>query len=185
MWGKDPPDGYSWTSIVLHWVTATAIIVLLFVGVSIGGESAARAIRLHTSVAVALYLVLWARILWRLACGHPAVAGRTHPVAHAAGVIVHFVILACLAVMLITGPLMAAAGNIPVSFFGLFEVPPLMSPSPTAFQLLRQVHGGTAGVISVLVTLHVLGVVKHMVIDRDGVFDRIMVAAGPRSEIDA
>ena len=178
MWGRDPPQGYGWTSIALHWASAVAITVLLFGGVSIGGESAARAIQLHTSVAVTLYFVLWGRIAWRIVCGHPTAAHPTHRVVHGIGVVVHFAILSCLAVMLVTGPFMAAAGRIPVSVFGLFEVPPVIAPNPLAFRLLRQIHAVTAALISGLVTVHVLGVVKHMVFDRDGVFDRIMIAAG-------
>ncbi len=177
MWGRDPPQGYGWTSIGLHWVSAGAITVLLFAGVSIGGESATRAIRLHTSVAVTLYVVLWARIAWRIVCGHPPSAHPTHRVVHGIGVVVHFAILGCLAVMLVTGPFMAAAGRIPVSVFGVFEVPPAIAPDPLAFRFLRQIHATTAALISGLVTVHVLGVVKHMVFDRDGVFDRIMIAA--------
>lgn len=179
MWGRDPPQGYSWTSIALHWLTAVGIVVLLFAGLSISGEAAEGAIRLHISVATTLYLVFWLRIVWRLVCGHPAPAEPGHPLTHAVGVAVHFALLAGLVVMLVTGPLAAGAGDVPLSVFGVFDVPPLVGQNPAAFVVLRRIHGVTAGVISGLVTVHVLGVLKHMIFDRDGVFDRIMIAARP------
>ncbi len=179
MWGRDPPNGYGWVSIALHWVTAVGIVVLLFAGVSISGESASRAIRLHTAVGTALYVVLWGRIVWRLACGHPPAANPSKPGVHMVGVFTHFAMLACLAVMLISGPLVAAMGQIPVSVLGLFDLTPLNEASPDAFQLLARIHGGTATVLGTLVAVHVLGVVKHLIFDRDGVLDRILIAAKP------
>lgn len=179
MWSRDPPNGYGWVSIALHWVTAVGIVVLLFAGVSISGESATRAIRLHTAVGTALYVILWARIAWRLMCGHPPAANPSKPLVHAMGVLVHFALLVCLAVMLISGPLVAATGQIPISVFGAFDLPPLRIANPAAFQLLRKIHGVTATIIGVLVTVHILGVVKHLIFDRDGVLDRILIAARP------
>lgn len=176
MWGRDPARGYSWTSITLHWLTAIGVFVLLFAGASIGGDSGSGAARLHISVGLTLYVVLWGRIAWRFICGHPAAATPAHPLAHAVGVWVHIAILGCLAIMLVTGPLTAAAVGAPLRVFGLFQLPAIMAPNPGAFAILLKIHGATAAVIAVLVTVHILGVMKHLMFDRDGVFDRIMIA---------
>jgi cytochrome b561 len=179
MWGRDPPDGYSWTSIALHWLTAIAIFVLLFAGASIGGDNASGALQLHTSVGLTLYPLLWGMIVWRFVLGHPRAANSKQPWTHTAGVLVHFIILACLGLMLVTGPLMAWAGDRPLSVFGLFSVPAPFSPNAQVFRTLHQVHSASASIIAALVTLHILGVLKHVILDRDGVLDRIMVAAKP------
>ena len=90
--------------------------------------------------------------------------------------------LACLAVLLITGPLMAAAGGIPISAFGLVNIRPALAANAEIFDLLLRMHSAAAAVIGGLMTVHVAGVVKHMVIDRDGTFDRIMIAGKPPSD---
>lgn len=63
-----------WGSIVLHWLTAAVVLALLFLGSSIAGAEAAQRnelILLHTSIAVAAYVILWWRIVWRFRKGHP------------------------------------------------------------------------------------------------------------------
>jgi cytochrome b561 len=51
---------------------------------------------------------------------------------------------------------------------------------------LRHVHGYTASFILAAVILHVLAVFKHTVLNRDGTFDKIMIAArGGRDRLTA
>jgi cytochrome b561 len=47
---------------------------------------------------------------------------------------------------------------------------------PQAHDLRRRVHGFTASFILAGLILHVLAVFKHTVINRDGTFDKIMIA---------
>ena len=51
-----------------------------------------------------------------------------------------------------------------------------------AQHLLRAVHGYTASFILAAMILHVLAVFKHTVLDRDGTFDKIMIAARRRAQ---
>ncbi len=46
--------------------------------------------------------------------------------------------------------------------------------------VLRAAHGYTASFILAAMILHVLAVFKHTVINRDGTFDKIMIAARAR-----
>jgi cytochrome b561 len=83
--------------------------------------------------------------------------------------------LVCLGLMLLSGPMMAWTGGIPVSVFGAFDIPPLLPENAAAFLLLHYVHTWSAGALATLITVHILGVMKHVIVDRDGVLDRIMV----------
>jgi cytochrome b561 len=47
---------------------------------------------------------------------------------------------------------------------------------------LRAVHGYTASFILAGMILHVLAVFKHTVLNRDGTFDKIMIADGGRND---
>ena len=70
----DTRTGYGWISIALHWLTAIAILTIWFIGSSIQSDLATgsfETLRLHTSIAITAYVLLWARIIWRFRQGHP------------------------------------------------------------------------------------------------------------------
>jgi cytochrome b561 len=50
-----------------------------------------------------------------------------------------------------------------------------MAPSPGLHAIFKTAHDFGAAVLVWGLALHVAGVMKHMFIDRDGLFDRIMV----------
>jgi cytochrome b561 len=181
---RDTPTGYGWLSIVFHWGTALAVLSLWFVGASIAGsEGRAGTVRLHTTIALTAYLLLIARIAWRLSKGHPGPLPGQQGWEFSLGKLVHYLLLAAISVMVITGPLMAWTGGEPLLFFDL-AIPSPFSANDAAFVALHEVHRHTATVIILATLLHILGVVKHMVFNRDGTFDKIMVPAkvGPAVE---
>jgi cytochrome b561 len=168
-------------SIGLHWITAFGIFALLFAGSSIGGEISSTALRLHTTIALCLYVVFWWRIAWRIRQGHPKFDGPTRLISHRLALFVHYALIGAMAVMMISGPLMAWAGNRPLSFFG-WEIPSPIPVNLSAFGMLRSIHAWTAALLGLGVTMHICGVLKHMIFDRDSVFDRIMIPAPPTAE---
>lgn len=174
---NDPPDGYGWTSIVLHWATAAAIAALLFIGSSIPSASGAPMLRLHISLGAALYLLLWLRIGWRLWWGHPRRPGSTRSLSTRAAKLIHSSILAGLGLLLLSGPPMAWTGGYPISLFGWFEIPAPIGLHPTLHQWLRTVHSWSAAALAIGISLHVAAVFKHIIINRDQVFDRMMIPA--------
>jgi cytochrome b561 len=93
----------------------------------------------------------------------------------------HFVMLLAIAVMLLSGPLMVWTAGERIHVFGL-TVPGPFGKLETAQHALRAVHGYTAWFILGAMILHVLAVFKHTVLDRDGTFDKIMIAAGTRRD---
>ena len=65
---RDTRTGYGWISIALHWLTAIVILTLWFIGSSIQSDLATGStstLRLHTSIAITAYVLLWARVIWR------------------------------------------------------------------------------------------------------------------------
>jgi cytochrome b561 len=178
---RDTPAGYGWISIGLHWITAVGVFALLFVGSSIGGEISSGALRLHTTIALCLYVVLWWRIVWRFRQGHPKFEGPKRPISQFSASLVHYALIAAIAIMLLSGPLMAWSGARALMFFN-WEIPSPIPASQKAFGALRSIHAWTAAFIALGITVHICGVLKHMIFDRDNVFDRIMVPAPPVAE---
>ena len=175
---NDTATGYGWISIVLHWVTAVLILYLLYLGSTIGsfeGDARMLAIRRHTSVAVASYLLLLGRIVWRFASGHPGPTSEQRGWAFTLGKYTHFAILIALTVMLVTGPLMQLSYGRAIEVFDWFAVPaPAAANFPLA-SLLHGVHKWSAVIIFLGVILHIGGVYKHTAFHQDGTLAKIII----------
>jgi cytochrome b561 len=177
--GSDRDGGYGWISIGLHWLTAAAILALLFAGDSIGVVGA-DARTFHTTLGVCAWLVLAARIVWRLVEGHPPRAPQQDKLSFHAGMAVHYVLLAAIALMLVSGPLAGWASGGGIDVFGL-HVAGARPALPDLYAAARMLHIAGAVALAVGTLLHVAGVLKHMFVDRDHTLDRIMVPPARRS----
>jgi cytochrome b561 len=176
--GSDRDGGYGWISIALHWLTAAAILVLLFAGDSIG-VAGHEARRVHTTVALCAWLVLAVRVVWRLQQGHPPRAEGQGRIAFVTGMIVHYVLLAAIVAMLLSGPLAGWASGLGVELFDLV-LPGAATLQPLIYDLARSMHIAGASCLAIGTSLHVAGVLKHMFFDRDHTLDRIMVPPARR-----
>jgi cytochrome b561 len=171
--GSDRDGGYGWISIALHWLTAAAILVLLFAGDSIG-VAGHEARRVHTTVALCAWAILAIRIVWRLQQGHPPRTPGQGRIAFLTGMIVHYLLLLAIAAMLLSGPLAGWASGQGLELFDL-ALPGAAAPQPLVYDLARSMHIAGAVALAIGTSLHVAGVLKHMFIDRDHTLDRIMV----------
>ncbi len=171
--GSDRDGGYGWISIGLHWLTAAAIFALLFAGDSIGVVGG-DARTFHTTLGTCAWLVLAARIVWRLVEGHPPRAPEQDRFSFYTGMAVHYVLLAAIALMLVSGPLAGWASGDGLDVFSL-HLPGAQPALPDLYALSRPLHVVGAVTLATGTLLHVAGVLKHMFIDRDHTFDRIMV----------
>ena len=82
-----------------------------------------------------------------------------------------------IATLLVSGPLMAWSGNIPIRVFDWFIIPAPFGMNAEFFGAAHTVHMGAATVLIVGVALHIGGVLKHVAINRDGTFAKMLLAA--------
>ena len=177
--GADPPGGYGWVSILLHWATVVVLLPLWFVGYATshpGSESVIKLIHIHTTIAVSGYALLWLRILWRFREGHPAPRPRQQGWSFQLGKFVHYLLLVAIAVMLVSGPLMAWSTGNPIHVFSA-AIPSPLPKLPHLFTALLAVHRTTSRIIMLAILVHVCGVLKHIAFNHDGTLNRILVAA--------
>ena len=123
---RDTRTGYGWISIALHWLTAIVILTLWFIGSSIQADLATGStstLRLHTSIAITAYLLLWARVIWRFKFGHPDAMPEQRGLFYQVGKYTHLLILAAVAGMLCSGPLMVWSRGEPIYVFSMINAP--------------------------------------------------------------
>ncbi len=136
-----------------------------------------RLVHLHTTIGMTAYVLLLGRIIWRFAVGHPGPLPKQGVIFFTIGKYFHFVMLIAIAMMLVSGPLMVWTAGEAIHVFAL-SIPSPLGKLEAAQHVLRGVHGYTASFILAAMILHVLAVFKHTVLNKDGTFDKIMIAAG-------
>jgi cytochrome b561 len=167
---------YGIIAILLHWVLAILIIVLLAIGLyMVAIPISLEKLRLygwHKEYGMlALFLVI-IRIMWRLANMTPRlsiplwerIAART----------VHWAFYGFMFAMPITGWLITSAAGLPVSFFGWFVLPDLISPNSDSMKLFQEIHKWLGYGLMATIILHTSAALKHHFINKDDILRRML-----------
>jgi len=162
---------YNPLSKILHWGMALIILVLLIVGFYMEGlENSPDKLKLyglHKSFGTLVLFLLILRILW-LVIVRPPKALATHA-AWEKGLshLIHALLYGLMIALPLSGWVMSSSGDFPHSFFGLFDMPDIVSKNEGIFEKSRDMHGALAIVLIGAVALHMAGALKHHFIDQD------------------
>jgi cytochrome b561 len=179
---KDTRSGYGLISIAAHWLAAVIIIAMLLTGNSIADSRDASAMQVHTGIAMATYVLLVFRVYWRLRHSHPDALPLQSPRLVALAKVVHYVMIAAIALMLVSGPLMAWLGDLPISFFGLFELLLPEGQNSSGFTLFHRLHEVGAGLLLALIVGHIGAALIHMIFFKDRTLDKILIPEADQSD---
>lgn len=176
MSAKDTSSNYGSVSRFNHWIGALLVLALLGIGLYFEDLPRGDARRfwrsLHVSVgALAALFLLW-RVWWRARSASPLALPQA-PAMQKFSKLVHWLLLAGIAVMAVTGPLTIWSAGRAIAVFGLFSIPSPMTASEALHEAMEEVHGFTADALIILIGLHLLGVLKHQFIDRDNIMARM------------
>jgi cytochrome b561 len=177
---RDTRTGYGWISIALHWLTAIVILTLWFIGSSIQNDLAAGSdgtLRLHTSIAISAYVLLWARVVWRFKHRHPGAMPGQAGVFYQIGKYTHYVILIAVGALLISGPLMVWSRGAVIHVWDWFAIPGPYEANMGLYTSLHWVHIWCSRVVIIGTVLHLGGVYKHAAFNQDGTFGKMLVAS--------
>ena len=172
---KDTPDSYGWLSIWLHWIAAILIMVMWIVGNTLSGAEAEMRGQLqafHVALGSSVLLFLLIRIAWRLTYRHPYLRGQSK-FFHRLGVVAHYIILVCVFVMLMSGPLMIWSQGLSIEVFDWMTLPSPLEPADKLYRTAQIAHVTVAGILVWLVLIHIAGAFKHYVVNHDETFVRI------------
>ncbi len=182
---KDTENGYGGVSILLHWLAAITMIALFVLGQA--AEDATDSDRkallgLHISIAISMYLILVGRIGWRLFNGRPRVLIQQSKPLMLLAHWIPIILLAGLALMLLSGPIMVWSKGYPINIFGLISLPSPLGKMETLHEVMEVLHKLGAKLLFFAFALHMLGVLKHLIIDRDNTLKRMLVPSKKFSE---
>jgi cytochrome b561 len=169
---------YGRPAIALHWLLAALITFLVGLGwYMMTIERLPQGpwyFDLHRSIGLLVFGLVVLRILWRL-LHRPAPLPASLPRWQVQlSSLTEALLYACMVVLPVTGYLGTSHSKSAVKFFGL-ALPVWAAPDRTASHLFFQIHSVTVWVLVGLVALHAAGGLKHLLVDRDGVFQRMWI----------
>ena len=170
----------------LHWVIVLLIIAQYVLAQMADAAEHARAthpaaaleqlalLARHKSVGLTIFALAVVRLIWRFVSPPPPFPSSMPHWQAVAARLTHFAFYVVLFAMPISGLVMSAAANYPVSYFGLFTLPNLVAPDKGLEHLMKEVHETLFYILVTLATLHIAAALKHEFFDHDGVLRRML-----------
>lgn len=166
----DTTTGYSGLSILVHWIGAVCVIALF---VTHEAERGSPQAFFHAGIgAVIGFFLLWR--VYRRICRGFAEETNQHFLLNLLSKTVHWGLLAMIVVVVVTGYLLPWSRGAALDIAGLYAIPSPFSGSRGFHEFIEEAHDISGHLFIPLIGLHLLGVIKHLVIDRDGVLMRMI-----------
>ena len=175
------PARYSGVAIALHWVLALALLGMVGFGLYMAdlpfSPARLKLYNWHKWAGVCVLVLSLARLLWRLTHRPPALPAAMQAAMPAWQKLAHHGTHAALYALFFAIPLLgwaySSAAGFPIVVFGVLPLPDWVPVSPDLAEALKPLHKWAALTMTALVGLHVAAVVKHQLIDRDGLLWRM------------
>jgi cytochrome b561 len=189
---------YTKTAVVLHWLIAIFLVVMFVLGwfmadlpkeapkqsgfdlLDLGvytwqltEEISPRAFyfNLHKSLGITILALIAIRILWRITHKPPAPLASYKPLERKLATGTHHLLYLFMLAIPVSGLVMGIYSKYGVKWFGLDFLPGLDNKGVReAFEGIHEIVGI---VLLVLVALHVVGALKHKIIDKDDTLKRM------------
>jgi len=128
----------------------------------------------HKSVGITILVLALARLGWRWSNPTPELPPTLKPYEVVLARFTHAALYTLLLAMPLTGWIMSSARSFAVSWFGLIQLPDLVSPSRPLYDAMLTTHEVLAWTLAVLAILHALAALKHHFVLKDDVLRRML-----------
>lgn len=169
---------YGLPAIILHWLTAIAIVAGFTLGLTMVdmrfSPTKLQLYSYHKWIGVTVFLMAVLRVAWRISHpppaplpGQPAWQRRSAATAHAMLYVLLFAVP-------VSGWLYSSASGVPTVYLGLIPLPDAVGRDAALKDVLKGVHYWLTMLLAALVAVHVLAALKHAIVDRDGTLRRML-----------
>lgn len=176
---------YAPTAIALHWLLVLLIFALYglgwyMVGIPKGTPPVAYYYNLHKSVGIVAALPIILLIWWRATHVPPPLPGSLPAWQARAAHVNHLLFYICLVVLVVSGFIESNFTKFGIRFFG-YPLPRLFPEDKTFYWIFNRIHVYTSYVFAALMAVHIAAALKHLLVNRDGVFQRMWFGSSPKS----
>jgi cytochrome b561 len=181
------PGRYGAVAIALHWIMALTLVALIAMGLYMvalpdtGFDKVKITLILyHKELGLAALVAATIRLAWRVRSDLPTLVNTLPYWQKVTARFVHLAFYGLMFALPITGLLMSSAAAIPVSAFGVVDVPDLVAPSEDLFHRMIQVHRWLGYGLLVLIGVHAGAALMHHFIKRDDTLKKMVSPRGLR-----
>jgi cytochrome b561 len=175
------PTSYTPVAKAIHAITALLVLLNIawglhmehFPGFKHGQPEWNDLLFVHASIGALIFWLTLVRFVWRVGHQPPQEPSSMPNWQKVISKIVHGIFYILLLALPLSGYVHRLSGNHAVSFWGLFNWPPLLEPNESLRLLTDKIHVGLACLLIALLALHLGAVIKHTVMDRDGILKRM------------
>jgi cytochrome b561 len=173
-------DRYGVTPSLLHWLLALLVFTLYGLGwymvnIPKGTPPVAYFYNLHKSIGIVAALPVALLLWWRATHEPPPLPGTLAAWEARVAHINHILFYVCLIVLVVSGFIESNFTKFGIRFFG-YPLPRLGWEDRTIYQVFNTVHVYVSHFFVVLIAIHVGAALKHLLVDRDQVFQRMIPA---------
>ena len=173
------PERYPRPAVILHWAVALLVIVLLMsgwymVGVSKNTPERAFCFNLHKSLGIIAAIFIMALIVWRVRNDIPPLPAAMPQWEKMAAVLNHGVFYILMVLATCAGYLTSSFSKYGPKLFGI-PLPHWGWEDAGLRENLAAAHRVIALAFAALIAIHIGAALKHLIVDKDGVFQRMLV----------
>jgi cytochrome b561/polyisoprenoid-binding protein YceI len=180
------PLRYDAIAMLLHWVTALAVLGLIAMGLVMtdlkpGSHLQFSLYQWHKSVGITVLALSILRLGWRLAHRPPELPAAMPPWEKTVSHLTHWGFYVLLLAMPMTGWATVSASplNIPTVLYGVLPWPhlpwlPGLENKKAVEEVLEDIHGAGGNVMIGLIVLHVAAALRHRILLKDQVVQRML-----------
>jgi cytochrome b561 len=169
---------YTGVAISLHWLIAAVILCTFLLGQYMTNLQLSpvklKLYSYHKWIGVTIFLLVLARLAWRLAHRPPPPPASMPAWQHSAAGIAHLALYALTLAIPVSGWLMSSASGFQVVYLGVLPIPDLIAKSKETAAQLEQLHEALNWLMVLVVAMHVAAALKHHLVDRDDVLWRML-----------
>ena len=171
-------DRYPLPAVILHWLIALLIIGMVALGfymVGIPRNTPERAffLNLHKSFGVLTFVLVLIRIGWRTTHKVPPLPSSVPLWQMKTSLLSHRLLYVCMVLQPMTGYIGSSFNKYGIKFFGL-QLPNWGWEDKGLRELFVSFHKTIAIFLIVLILLHVSAAMKHWLVDKDRVLQRML-----------
>lgn len=173
---KQPAWHYDRISMLLHWSLAILLVGMIGLGWYMEAIEAQPKsswyFALHKSFGLIAAALVLLRVIWRLSHQAAPLPITIVPWQAKAAHMIQGLLYLCMVLMPLTGFLGASFSKHNLLFFGL-ELPRWVEKNADVAEQLFNLHAKISWIFVALIALHLLAGLNHLIIKRDGVFQRM------------
>ena len=170
---------YTNVAVMLHWLIALLILANIAGGFYMASfpktdPTHDETLFFHASIGTLIFALAVARLGWRITHTPAPLPSSVAPWQRAIAHALHWLLYGLMFVIPLIGYLHRLAGAHKVSFFGLGDLPVIIGRNEPFRVWTHNAHENLAWLLCAMLALHIAAALKHKVIDRDGVADRML-----------